>query len=199
MALRGRAAVAVLAALALPASAARAQQPPPAPYAPPPPSTPPPPYYAPPPSPYPNYPYSQQPAPGAPSPQQLTIYENESKSHAVALLLNWLFPGLGSIYADHAVGAFVTWAGIGGGVALVVIGANNTDTQMSHPGETLIIAGAVMIVGFSIYSWVDAWSSVTDYNETLAARIGLTAANLGVTPIVTPHGQTWGPSLTLRF
>jgi hypothetical protein len=39
------------------------------------------------------------------------------------------------------------------------------------PREFQFTFYGLMIVGFSIYSYVDAWSSVTDYNEDLAARL----------------------------
>src|SRR5262245_7623742 len=118
----GRAAVAVVAALALRASAARADEAPAEAAPPPPAGAAAPTNYAPPPPP----PVVPGPAPGALTPRQLVAWENESKSHGLAVLLSW-FPGLGCIYADHLQGFLVTWLGVGPGIGLVVYGAVGLD------------------------------------------------------------------------
>jgi hypothetical protein len=212
----GRAAVAVVAALALPTSARAADGP--AEAAPPPsapaeaapgsgpaeaapapaptgaPYAPPPAFYAPPPP-------LDGPAPGAVTPQQLTAYESGSKSRVGALALELFIPGLGSIYADHAQGALVTWLGIIAGTGMVVYGAVNLDEPppRDEQGETMLSIGVLMLVGFRIYGVVDAWSSAGEYNEELATRLGMHAMSLTVAPVATAHGPAWGPSLSLRF
>src|SRR5262245_22164202 len=50
------------------------------------------------------------------------MYQNEHKNEGIALLLNFLFMGAGSIYADHIAGALLAWAMALGGVGLIVWG-----------------------------------------------------------------------------
>ena len=56
-----------------------------------------------------------------------------------------------------------------------------------------------MIAGFWAYGFVDAWSSVTKYNEELALRLGIQAMRLTVAPMSTGRDVAWGPALSLRF
>jgi hypothetical protein len=236
-----RASVALVVSLALPAATVRAQQPaaPPAAAAPagappagaPPADGAPPPGYAPAPygAPYGGAPYGGAPygapvyAPycaspygampyGSPNAMQLMTFESQKKSAPLALVLSlFLFPGIGSIYADHPQGAFITWAGIAGGVVLIVFGVRSlsdaqnangvtTDQSAQDRGASLLVAGFFTIVGFSIYSLVDAWQSANNYNAALAQRLGLPPMfTIAPAPIATSRSVAWGPSLQLRF
>jgi TM2 domain-containing membrane protein YozV len=185
--------------------------PPPAPYDP---YAPQPAYGAPPP-PYgaPGYgapPYGYATPYGAPTPVQLMIYENEKKSAGLALVLQILLPGVGSIYADHVAGALITWGGMVGGVVLIVAGVNedvrsidNGTSMPSNSGAGLILAGVAAYIGFWIYGLVDAYQSANEYNTELARKLRLpmmSLSDLSVAPIRTAQGTTTlAPTLTWRF
>lgn len=142
---------------------------------------------------------------------QLMAYENQKKSPPLALVLEFfLFPGVGQIYADHVEGALITWAGIGGGLALVIVGVSqyqsdwdsSTGTTSSHNNDSagvLIVGGALVMVAARIYGLVDSWQAASNYNAALAKRIGVPAWSGVVAPIKTDHGLAWGPALQLRF
>jgi hypothetical protein len=189
-----------------PSAAPPAPMPPPAPYDPyaPQPAygAPPPPYGAPV---YAAPPYGYAPY-GQPTPMQLMTYENEKKSPALALVLSLWIPGVGNIYADHAAGAAITWAGIIGGCVLMGVGVNqdvkdlNGQSTTSGSGDGLILAGVVAFLGFYIYGVVDAYQSANEYNADLARKLRLPMMNLSVVPVRT-SGQTTAvaPTLTWRF
>ncbi len=130
--------------------------------------------------------------------RSLFLYENDKKNPGVALLLNFLIMGAGSIYADHVAGALIAWALVVGGVVVVVwaAGPDRTDgeTQLGVTGGVLALLSGV------IYSYVDAYQSAKEYNRTLARRLGLPAdLVLGPAPIRTGETIAWGPAVTLRF
>jgi TM2 domain-containing membrane protein YozV len=189
--------------------AARAQQPPPVPYdpyAPQPAYGAPPPYAAPPGYGAPAYgaPYGNP--YGAPTPMQLMMYENEKKSAGLALVLQILLPGAGSIYADHVAGAVLTWGGMIGGIALIVVGVNQDvrsidgQSMTSGRGDGLIVAGIAAYLGFWIYGFVDAYQSANEYNVNLAKRLRLPMMDLSVAPLRTATQSTaLAPTLTWRF
>jgi TM2 domain-containing membrane protein YozV len=160
----------------------------------------------PPPGGYPGYPV--YPAnPYSYDPQALTIYQQEKKEVALALALEFVIPGVGSIYAGHARGAAITWGLTLGGFALILVWVAdvshsiNDGTSSHEPNQALLLGAMGLIMGGRIYGLYDAYASTTDYNRQLAARLGLPAAfSLGVTPIKSGHNQmAWGPSLSLRF
>jgi hypothetical protein len=173
-----------------------------------------PPPYAPPPG-YAQPPQYPPPAPygyGAPNPygwggqpgfnqQALFVYENEKKSPGVALLVNFLFPGLGSIYADHALGALLTWGLIIGGVAVAVAGINqDLENGRTEVNPAPIVAGYVMVIGGIVYSYVDAYTSAKAFNRALAQRLGLPVGfTLAPAPIVVGTSVAWGPAIGFRF
>jgi hypothetical protein len=199
-----RGALVVFLVVALPAASVRAQQPAaPGPYdAPDPWVTPVP---APPASGY------GRPVPGAPTPMQLVAYDNQKKSVPLAVVLElFVFPGIGSIYGDHAQGALITWGGLISGIVLVVVGATKLEHTVYTPGGPrttgdddaaagFIIAGVVAIVGGRVYGVVDAWRSTSAYNAGLARRLGLPPLAATVAPMSTARGLAWGPALQLRF
>jgi hypothetical protein len=142
---------------------------------------------------------------GPPPALRLMAYENDKKNEAVALLLDLFIPGVGSIYADHAVGALVTWGGMIGGLALIVagvdqgLGSDDATAHSSNDGVGLVLFGAAAIVGFRIYGIVDAYRSAKDYNARLAQSLGLSGVGLSLAPLRTPQGTALAPTLTLRF
>ena len=171
---------------------------------------------APPPAPYPYpyaYPYAPPPAPGYGqptygfNPSAMFLYESQRKNQGIAVVVEFLVPGLGSIYADHVAGAAITWGLMIGGVVIAVWGINqaqNNDTTGSNGqvNVTAVLIGVAAILAGRIYGFVDAYSSAGDYNRALAQRLGLPAGvSLGVTPLRAADGQSvaWAPSLELRF
>jgi hypothetical protein len=137
-------------------------------------------------------------------------YDNQKKSAPLALVLEFfIFPGIGSLYADHAQGAFLTWAGIGGGIALVVVGVERLQTtydpqtgySTTHDnGATgFIAAGVLAILAFRIYGLVDSWQATNAYNANLAKKLGLPPLMGTIAPIRTDRGLALGPALQLRF
>ena len=205
-------ATAVAAAAMMPVmvpGSARAQAQPsaaaPAPYALPP-AYPPPAY--PPAAQAPDYGYAPLPRP-QPSPQQFALYQDNKKNPGVALLLELFIPGVGSIYADHAVGAAVTWALQIGGLLVAVWGIGQLrdpeapESVMRRPNNdaavSAIVAGFAIAVGGRIYGLVDSWSSASDYNSALAAQLGIADASFIIAPMRAGNGLAWGPALSLRF
>jgi TM2 domain-containing membrane protein YozV len=134
------------------------------------------------------------------NPQTMFIYEEEKKSPGAALVLSLIFPGLGNIYADHWMGAVVTWVLIIGGVSIAMWGIEHTDLE---PGGSdnggAIVLGFLVALGGGVYSVVDAYQSAKEYNRELARRLGLPIVSLA--PIrMSGSGETaWGPALMLRF
>jgi hypothetical protein len=142
---------------------------------------------------------------------QLMAYDSQKKSAPLALVLSLLvFPGVGSIYADHFQGALITWVGLAGSIALIVLGVNDlansqdiygstTSSSQRDRGGLLLTAGFVGFFAFDIYSAVDAWQSSNNYNAALAHRLGLPPMYISVAPIRTQSDLAWGPALALRF
>jgi TM2 domain-containing membrane protein YozV len=136
------------------------------------------------------------------------LYEAQRKSSAVAVLLSLLLPGVGNIYADHAMGAVITWALIIGGVA---VAANSVHTTTDTYGYTYgyttttvnsseLTLGIFMLLGGFIYSPIDAYFASESYNHALAQRLGLpTGFVLAPAPIRTDRSVAWGPALSFRF
>jgi len=137
------------------------------------------------------------------SPQTMFIYEEEKKSPGLALLLSVLLPGLGNIYADHAMGAVITWGLIIGGASIIAWGTEHSNPEGGSTGG--VDAGGALFMGFFVilrgvgYNLVDSYLSAKDYNHALAQRLGLPV--VGIAPIHTSRGDSnvWGPALMLRF
>jgi hypothetical protein len=176
---------------------------PPRAYVPPPPAYPPagggpqgypPPIYAPPSYPPPIY-----------GPPPLLAYDTDKKYPAVGLLLELFVPGLGSVYGDHPAGAAATWGLMIGGVGMMVAGLEQRQTdgdirRVSDAGLSMAFTGIVMVLCGRVYGLIDSWSSSSDYNTALAARLGLAQGSMIVAPIQAAGGRlAWGPGLSLRF
>lgn len=173
-------------------------QPGPQPYAP---GYPSPAYPAPFPGPYPYgpgyaYPYAPGYAPYA-------RYESEKKSPLLGFGIEFLIPGLGSIYADHAWGAVITWGLMVGGVVVLLSGIE-TDRSANGDYETRfdedqIVIGLLMILGGRIYGLVDSVVAARSYNEQLRQKLGI-ASHFSIEPIRLANGSvTAGPSLRMQF
>jgi TM2 domain-containing membrane protein YozV len=194
------------ASTAPPAAPAPAYPPPPA-YAPPayapPPGYLPPPGYAPPPG-Y-GSSWTGGPAYGqGPDPNALFFYEAQSKNAGIAVLLSLLIPGVGNIYADHVTGAVITWALIGGGIALMVASVRTTTDGYGYQTTSLnsgqLAIGLLLALSGEIYSPIDAYLASESYNQALAQRLGLpTGFVLAPEPIRTDRSIAWGPGLSFRF
>ena len=132
------------------------------------------------------------------------VYEAQRKNGGLAVLLSLLLPGAGNIYADHFVGAVVTWALIIGGVAVAVnsfhTSADNYGYETTNASSGELTLGILMILGGEVYSPIDAYLASESYNQALAQRLGLPIGLvLAPEPIRTDRGVAWGPSLSLRF
>ncbi len=123
----------------------------------------------------------------------------------MALLLSILVPGVGNIYADHAMGAVITWALILGGVVLAANSVHNTTDPYGYSSgtsrnSTELTLGIFMALGGFIYSPIDAYFASESYNHALAERLGLpTGFALGPAPIRTDRSVAWGPGLSFHF
>jgi TM2 domain-containing membrane protein YozV len=133
------------------------------------------------------------------------IYEAQRKSSALAVLLSILVPGVGNIYADHVMGAVITWALIIGGVVVAANSVHNTIDSYdyatsSNVNSSELTLGIFMILGGFVYSPIDAYFASESYNHALAQRLGLpTGFALGPAPIRTDRSVAWGPGLSFRF
>lgn len=155
------------------------------------------------------------PAPGAygyggygygPNPQTLMLYESQKKVPGIALLLEVLVPGVGSIYADHAAGAFITWGLTVAGFVLILAAVREaweTDVNSQDSSPTIngnaIWLGFGLIVGGRIYGLYDSYSSAKDYNAALAQRLGLGPMQVSLAPIRMGGVTAWGPAINFRF
>ena len=118
------------------------------------------------------------------------LYEEQRKSSAVAVLLSILIPGVGNIYADHVVGAIITWALIVGGVAVVGNSVHNTTDGYSYPNTTNVNSseltlGIFMILGGFVYSPIDAYFA-SRLQPRVGAAVGL-ADGIRARPGADPH------------
>jgi hypothetical protein len=144
-------------------------------------------------------PYGYAPVYGM-NPRAMFMYEEEKKSPGIALLLSFLLPGLGNIYADHAMGAVITWGLIIGGVSIAVYGVNHTNPEGNGAD-----AGGAIFIGFFVvfggvaYSLADSYLSARDFNHELARRLGLPMMSVAPIHVNGTNETAWGPALTLRF
>jgi TM2 domain-containing membrane protein YozV len=132
------------------------------------------------------------------------MYEAERKNPAIAIALSLLIPGVGSIYADHVLGAVITWGLIIGGFALTLDSVHTTvdpygNSSANDNSNELTVGVLMMLAGF-VYSPIDAYVSTDNYNHALAEQLGLpTSVALVPAPIRTDRGVAWGPGVALRF
>ena len=115
------------------------------------------------------------------------IYEEGSKSTAGAVVLELLFPGVGSIYAEDQRGALITWGLVAGGLAAVLVGVSQVHiygpdgpAPPPMPEKTspfalpLIIGGAAVAIYGRFYGLQSAASAADRYNAALRTSLGLT-------------------------
>jgi hypothetical protein len=131
----------------------------------------------------------------------LMMYEREKKSPGLALVLDIVFPGAGSIYADHPWGALVTWGGMIGSlfVALAGLEYDSSHQNGTSDGEALFFLGLAGVGAFRVYGVVDAYSSAKDFNADLARRLRLPEIFVSLAPIRARESTALAPTLTLRF
>jgi hypothetical protein len=179
------------------AAPAPAPAPPPGhPYAPPPgyPQPYPPPAYAPYPPPAAASPWTAPPGyyyyygyPQRPAVPDLTLamasYQSAKRSHGIAVLCEFLLPGIGSIYADHVNGALITWGLMLAGVVFLVYGItgfgdyeDRREGYREDDDDRIAFGlgfGLALFAAGRVYGFVDAWRSTTRYNDGLRLRLGL--------------------------
>lgn len=173
-----------------PGAAPAPSQPRPQPYAP---------GYSPPayPAPFPGaYPYGPGYSPYA-------RYELDKKSPLLGFAIEFLVPGLGSIYGDHAWGAVLTWGLMVGGIAVVLSGFETNRSDYGDSETTLdedrLTIGLLMLLGGRIYGLVDSVVAARGYNEQLRQKLGI-ASHFSIEPIRLANGSlTAGPSLRMQF
>jgi hypothetical protein len=156
-------------------------------------------------------PYSTYYQPQGPNPMAYMTYEAQKKNVGISILLEFLLPGLGSIYSDHAAGALITWTCLIVGIVLMVRGAselgssyNDRTGQFEDDGDDnagiYMGAGLLLLLGGRIYGFVDSYQSPSAYNRALAARLGLPAGfSMGVGPIGGGQMMTVGPRVGFTF
>ena len=169
-----------------------------------PPGTPPPNYPPPPPYAAPYYPGV------APNQMAFFTYEAQRKNVGIALLLEFVVPGLGSVYGDHAVGALITWACFLAGIVLIVWGVSNIagDSYAANGARngddtavTIgVLGGVVLILGGRIYGFVDAYRSTDAFNRQLRMRLGLPPGfSMGLGGVGSGSALGFGPHVRFTF
>jgi hypothetical protein len=140
----------------------------------------------------------------------MMAYDAQKRSQGLALLAEFLLPGLGSIYGDHFAGAAITWGAMIAGFVLLVWGLENsfdsydsqTDSYRKNDSaaEFGFLAGLLLLLGGRIYGFVDSWQATGAYNERLRQRLGVPAGfSFGLTRFQTPEGMAAGPRLRWTF
>jgi hypothetical protein len=135
-------------------------------------------------------------------------YEAGKKNGGLAILLEFVFPGLGSVYSDHAIGGLITWTCMIAGIAMIVWGIedwadDNRVDGMSGPSSvntTQLTVGILLLAGGRIYGFVDAYRSADAFNERLRAKLGLPVGfsfNFG--RVGGPQAMSFGPRVTFKF
>lgn len=114
---------------------------------------------------------------------RVAMYEEQSKNPLGALAWE-IIPGAGSLYADDARGAALTWAMMLVGTAAAVWGASHLDLGLadssdpnypryeSVAGPTLLSGLALMCAG-RIYGFANAVGASNSYNAVLRAQLAL--------------------------
>jgi hypothetical protein len=132
------------------------------------------------------------PAPRAPDAPSWAAYEASKKDEGIAIVLELVVPGVGSIYAGHWKGAAITWSMTLVGSYALMWGAFSTigggETSARH--NVAIAGGAALAIGGRIYGVINSFRSAQRYNRGLARRLGLNHG-LVLTPIpLHVDGQT---------
>jgi len=96
-------------------------------------------------------------------------YHSESKSVALAVILDLVLPGVGNIYADAFLYSVVTWAGLIGGIYLMTAG-------IADDSGAMLTTGALLFPGAYIFGIVTAGMNASSYNADLRVQLGLQAA-----------------------
>jgi hypothetical protein len=148
--------------------------------------------------------------PGLNEPAVMAYMANQ-KNGTVAMLLEVLVPGAGSIYAHHAGGALFTWALTVGGGAMIVWGleqaryfrpnANVSPIDRTDATSNIFAGVALLAVG-RVYGLYDAYASSVDYNQALARHLGLPAGmvpSMAAIPTAAGSSIAYGPSMSMRF
>jgi len=114
----------------------------------------------------------------------MAAYQSAKKRHGVALLCEFLLPGLGSLYADHPTGAVITWGVLATGLGLFVYGATGLRSGghgfafegANEPRPRYGMMGGLLIMtGGMVHGLTDAWRSTSRYNDRLRGQLGLPA------------------------
>jgi hypothetical protein len=139
-------------------------------------------------------------APPALDPSAVAAYYLRKKEMFIGMGLQYLLPGMGQLYAEHAAGALVTWGCMAAGVGLVVWDIPRVAEGQRHAGYALA-GGIVSIAAGTIYGFVDVYHSVRRFNRELHQRYRLPASlSLDLGGVPTPAGDVaLGPRLAFAF
>jgi hypothetical protein len=138
--------------------------------------------------------------------QAYFLYESTRKNEGIAIVLEFLVPGVGSVYGNHVEGALVTWGCMVGGMVLMMYGLEQSweddgyynDGRHSGDGELAVLGGVALVVGGRIYGLYDSYASTKRYNRSLRQRLGIDY--ISVAPMKTPGGNTaWGAAVGVSF
>lgn len=137
-------------------------------------------------------------APAAPPPRvpppaawAAAHYADQKRNEAAAFVIE-LFPGAGSLYADDAGGAAVTWGLLLGGLGGAVLGVSMLGPvdpegmQMQRRADSpaampLILAGTAVAIAGRIYGFVNAVRATARYNQRLRVQLGVEPRPSGTT------------------
>jgi hypothetical protein len=141
------------------------------------------------------------PRPFVPTPEMaaLIAYEREKKELLVALVMQWLVPGLGSLYAEHPAGAFTTWAALAAGIGVTVWNVDRISRDEPYAAAG-IAAGATVILAGLAYGFLDTYHATVGFNRRLRERYHVPEGiTLDVGGIRTPEGIAFGPRIGFAF
>jgi hypothetical protein len=121
-------------------------------------------------------------APPRPAPADLPpalAFQAEQKSPLAALAIE-LFPGAGSLYADDAAGALLTWGLMIGGAAAALWGVSMmggegaNGYQPDGPAAMPLVVGGIAVTAIGRgYGFVNAFRAAGRHNDGLRARLGM--------------------------
>ncbi len=145
-----------------------------------------------------------------PEPSRVLAYEAQEKSLVAALAWE-LIPGAGSLYADDAQGAILTWALIVGGAGAMIwaisqfppVDSGDPADNNRHPSPLVLpmLFGGMAVTTFGrVWGFVNAYGATERYNAVLLKRLGL-GSNVAWSafPFVTAAGPNAGLAVGGRF
>jgi hypothetical protein len=147
-------------------------------------------------------PPSQPPIPTA---QAVAMYENGQKILPLALVMEFVVPGAGNLYAERYWRSGITFVGTVAGAISFLQGMNlqlaaQDRGQRSATGQTLMLTGIVTFLGSRIFGLVSSGFSIRDHNRELKKKLGLSPSfSAALTPVLTDRGLAYVSTVGFRF